>query len=136
MSKPDLQIELSPGPWPGHDYAGCWPVGGRIAGTLRAQTFEPVKARGVRVELGWHTEGRGDTDKKVVDTVTVQEGSLHGPQAYQWTFELAVPSDGPISYHGHYINILWQVRAVVDMPWARDAKAEQPVQILPDYAAD
>ena len=135
MSATELQIELVPGPWPGAEYVGCWPIGGRIAGVLRARTVEPVKARGVRIELAFHTEGRGDTDKNAVDTVTLHEGPLHGPQEHQWKFELAVPADGPITYHGHYVNILWVVRAVVDIPWGRDTKQEHPVQILPDYVA-
>ena len=133
MSDATLEIELAAGPWKGEEYTDCWPVGGRISGIVRAHTLEPVKARGVRVELEWHTTGRGDRDRDVVSTAELHSGDLDGPNDYKWPFELRVPEAGPISYAGHYVNIHWVVRAVIDIAWARDPTAERPIQVLPDY---
>ena len=104
MSRAELQIVLEPGPWEGEQYADCWPVGGELNGQVHLQTAEPIDARSVRVELRWHTEGRGNRNEQIVDTVELHQGELAGPHSYDWPFQLRVPDDGPISYEGHYIH--------------------------------
>ena len=136
MSDSVLNIELQPGPWPGEAYRKAWPIGGLIRGKVHVEPKEPIRANAVRVELGWHTEGRGDEDSDTPTSVTVYEGNLSAATRTTMNFELNVPETGPITYQGHYIHILWTVRAVVDIPWKRDLEQEETVEILPDYDDD
>ncbi len=128
----ELSITLEPGPWPDEQYTDCWPVEGRIAGTVRLDAPQPMRARRVVVELEWHTEGRGDRDRAAVGKVEVHTGDIPEGE-HAWPFSFSVPPEGPISYHGHLIQILWVVRATIDIPWARDRKTEYPLTVLPDY---
>ncbi|MBN2446201.1 MAG: hypothetical protein JXO22_05730, partial [Phycisphaerae bacterium] len=57
-----ITLMLDPGPWQGPDYVDTWPVGGKITGRVRVVSPDGTKARGVRVEFRWKTEGRGTTD--------------------------------------------------------------------------
>jgi hypothetical protein len=132
MNAGELTIELDAGPWEGEDYVNSWPVGGVITGRVRYAHHEEVEAGTARVDLRVHTEGRGDRDEQTGASVLLHEGGLSGGRGYEWPFELRVPPDGPISYSGRYINLIWNVRAVVHIRRAHST-TEQPVQILPNY---
>ena len=47
------------------------------------------------------------------------------------SFRLAVPSNGPISYDGRLIRVLWRIEARVDVKLAMDRTTEIPVLIIP-----
>ncbi len=128
-----LELHLDAGPWPGEQYARAWPVGGRISGNIRVVSTDETRARGVRVDLSWKTEGRGNVDNSRVVKEVLHEGHITAGSDFKLPFELLVPADGPITYDGHYINIRWEVAAVVDIPWGRDTVERQTVMILPTY---
>lgn len=132
MSESRLKLELDHGPWEGAQYSHCWPVGGVITGRMSCYAQSEVKARRVRVDLGWATSGRGDTDKAMVASIDLHEGNLEPLRNYGWRIELPIPPEGPISYEGHLINIKWKVYAIVDRAFARDEILEEEISVLPD----
>ena len=124
MAKPTLHIELDPGPWAERDLLNHRVVGGTVSGRLRMTADEMIKCRKLTVAIGWHTEGTGDTDSETVFETTVHEGEIY-PGDQEFPFSCDLP-DGPISYAGHLINVIWSVSARLDLAWKRDPTAEQP----------
>ncbi len=136
MSKPTISIELERGPWAddGSAYERAWPVGGRVKGRVSISAPVATKTKKITVELTWKTEGRGNENKKSVDSVTIHEGELYDGAMFKSEFELGVPEDGPITYDGHYIRIGWAVTVRIDIPWAKDVFEHAEFTVLPQYA--
>jgi hypothetical protein len=129
---PMIRIESAPGPWEGPEYQNSWPVGGTIQGRVRCLPAEAMKTRGVRVGVRWRTEGRGTTDEGFADELVLHEGDLRAGQEYDWPFELEL-GEGPISYEGNLIRIVWEVVVTVDLPWSHDVEEKLSISVLPDY---
>ncbi len=102
-----------------------------VGGSLRARMSwqHPKVPQGVRLELGWETEGRGDTDRAVVQRHAV--GPEHGQIPSHLEAVLTVPPDAPVSYDGQLIRVRWWVRGVVDLRLARDPVDEVAVLVTP-----
>ena len=123
MAKPTLDIELEPGPWTEQDLLDHRPVGGTISGRIRMTSDEMVKCRRLYVTVGWHTEGTGDRDSDSILDLTLHEGEIY-PGEQDFPFSCQLP-DGPISYAGHLINVIWEVHAQLDMAWKFDPKTSE-----------
>jgi hypothetical protein len=64
--------------------------------------------RSAELRLYWHTEGRGDRDSAVVQTVR-----FDAPQAQdQRDFRLTLPP-GPYSFSGKLVSLLWALELIV-----------------------
>ncbi len=125
----DIDLELEPGPCRDPDLENYYPTGGTIRGRVRVLTNEPFDCRGVLLRLGWNTQGRGDEDHEDVVLSTLFAGTLPiGESEYE--FEAKLPSS-PISYAGHYINVIWSVEARLDLAWKRDPKIEKVFYVTP-----
>ncbi len=90
---------------------------------------EDKRPRGIDVELTYHTEGRGDTDRKVV--ARARHEIVEGEEGGELPFELATPVDGPITYDGRLIRVIWTVTARLDMRMARDPKSSEVITVFP-----
>jgi hypothetical protein len=123
MATPQVHIELDPGPWTEAEYADYRVLGEPISGKVRIAADEPITCRSVTVSIGWHTEGRGDRDEGTVWESQVHEGEIPAGEM-ELPFRAELP-DGPMSYAGQYINILWEVAAQIDLAWKRDPTAER-----------
>ncbi len=123
MAAVTLEIELDPGPWDEPEWADYRATEGTVSGRVKTMTDDPISCRRLVVSVGWHTEGRGDKDQEVVGEETVFEGELQ-PDQPSFPFSFPLPA-GPVSYAGHYINIIWQVKASLDLAWKRDPHTEQ-----------
>lgn len=110
-----MNIELDQ-PW-----AEC---GDYVSGTV--SWSGPKRPRSVKVRLRYRTEGRGNTDKGEASEVEV----LADNQGYQ-QFRLAVPSEGPVSFDGNLISLIWEVELRLDLKGRRDPKERERVEILP-----
>jgi hypothetical protein len=102
-----------------------------VHGSARLTPHGTVECRRVVARLEWHTEGSGDRDRECVDEVELVKVSLSEPLVRRFT--LTVPQQ-PWSYAGHYINIIWQVRVIVDIPFAPDISSEEPIVVAPRRA--
>lgn len=107
--------------------------GGRFTGTVRRDAdadgvSSRSRARAVRLVLRYRTEGRGDTDKRDVSNLEFQ---LEAHGGLSTTFALSVPPDGPVSYDGRMLRVLYEIEARVDVKLARDPKIERAVLVVP-----
>lgn len=78
---------------------------GRVRGSITWQVENMLKNLSVR--LFWYTRGRGTEDLQVVDHVDLAP-ALQG----QAGFEFGIP-EGPYSFSGKLISLIWAVEAVV-----------------------
>ncbi len=98
--------------------------GGVVSGVV--SWSGPKTPRSVSVTLQYKTEGRGSTDSDEASTVDV----LADNQGYQ-QFHLDVPSDGPISFDGDLISVIWEVELKLDLKGRRDLKECARLEVLP-----
>lgn len=108
--------------------------GARVKGSAVWTPDRQVSPRELRISAEWRTEGRGSTSSG-------KGGELRfpaGPQGFmppvQLPFELVLPPDGPLSYDGKLIRVIWELVVRVDLPWASDEVARQTLQVVPRQA--
>jgi len=111
-------------------------VGGQLTGKVRLKSQEDINCRGLTVELGWHTDGKGDKDRQAVVKETKDLMEIFAGQEIEMPFSLAVPEQGPISYKGKLLSITWTLRAVIDIPGRPDISAEEEITVLPAVVGD
>lgn len=106
-------------------------AGGVVTGRLIVRPDAAVKVQGSSVSLQWRTEGRGDKESRAVATVDLGAlGELGPMQERSFPFEFRVPEEGPMSYDGKLVRILWEVKAHLDVPWAVDEREAFPVRVI------
>jgi hypothetical protein len=93
-----LTIEIAEG-------RSAFAPGDKLAGTLRWQL--PAQPKGLELRLFWYTEGKGTRDSAVVDLLRVDAPAATGNQR----FEFVLP-DGPFSFSGKLISLIWAVELV------------------------
>lgn len=132
---PQISVTLEPSDWPDPKWRNYHLAGNVIRGEVRVESDGPLECRAVRCVVGWHTEGRGDRDEGVAAAMTLHDGPLNGNRSFP--FEASIPVNGPISYQGHYINIVWSAKAVIDLAWKKDPVSEAQFVVLPaPYTAE
>lgn len=105
-----------------------------IGEQVKAQVSWQVDGRqpdGVTIEVGWRTEGRGTVNEGVVGKHAVEISDDDSFAAPWKGIETTIPLDAPVSYDGDLIRILWAVHVRLDIPWAKDEKAEEQFRVLP-----
>jgi hypothetical protein len=107
--------------------------GSILEGWVSITSNREVTCNGVKVRLEWHTEGRGDRDRRVVAEQEVYKGVLPADQPSVYQFQLKVPKE-PWSFSGYYINILWDLIAEVDLPMAFNPKSALRILVRPPEA--
>ena len=105
--------------------------GETLQGSVRITPGSDLQARHVYIRLLWHTEGRGDRDQAILADQDVFQGSLIGGVAAYYSFHFSLPHQ-PWSYAGHYVNIVWEIEASIDVAKARDPRASQPFVLALD----
>jgi hypothetical protein len=118
MSKCELQIELK-------DSTSEFSVGEKITGVVHVTVNKECQCNDLTLMLFWKTHGRGNSDTNEITKVTLFKGTLTEGE-HQYAFELEAPA-GPLTYHGHNINVDWHLKAVADIPWAIDPKATSDI---------
>ena len=76
-------------------------------------TFEGTKTpRAIEVVCRWRIEGRGRSREEVVGRAE--------SQAMTVPFDFEIPKEGPLTYDGKLLRVIWEVAANADLPMARD----------------
>lgn len=88
--------------------------GETVKGTVELHPRDEFQAESITVALGWHTEGRGDTDRGTGPSVNVYSGMVSAGGSMTFDFELTMPTE-PWSYGGQLIQILWGVEVTIDV---------------------
>jgi hypothetical protein len=102
--------------------------GETVTGLVRYRAEKPAKVKDVTVVAAWETSGKGDTDKESTEPVIIA-GAQELLGAGELPFELTLPL-APLSYHGTLIKVSWVVRVRFNRPWAIDAKADHPIEVV------
>ncbi|MBI4676430.1 MAG: hypothetical protein HY748_02485 [Elusimicrobia bacterium] len=61
------------------------------------------------------------------ETSSADLGTLRAGGKADVPFSFEVPQEGPVSYDGKLLCIVWEVRVHVDVPWATDIEESFPV---------
>lgn len=80
--------------------------GETIRGTARWRLDE-VPDEGLEVRLFWYTEGKGDRDVEVVETVELGSASTAGSRDFSFSTPAA-----PLSFSGKLISLVWAIELV------------------------
>ena len=128
MAKAAIQVSLRGG----EDLSGMmrFDPGGRLEGVVQVLPDSNIRAKKVMVQLTWHTEGRGTRAEGTAGQVEIAQGNLVANTPIVQSFAFNLPAE-PWSFAGHYINIIWQVEVIVDIPLGVDLHAEQPFVMAP-----
>lgn len=116
MSKCDLRVVLDR---PEADFK----VGDEISGRVEVSVNANCTCNGLTITQRWRTHGRGNTSRGQGETQTLFTGDWYPGEANSYPFSFKAPR-GPVTYHGHYLNVDWYLEAQADIPWALDPKAE------------
>lgn len=86
------------------------------------------KVRSVRVELGFETEGRGDTDRSTIARFEMPIDRFGMGSA---DVRIDVPHNAPISYDGHLIRVRYNLHIRTDLSASIDHATDVPVLVVP-----
>ena len=100
-----------------------------VQGLVRVEVDRAVQCRALKAILRVKTTGRGNTWRQDAQELALYEGEWAPGDDLVYPIELTVPN-GPVTYHGKLLNVIWQVYATVDIPWAFDPEAEQEILVL------
>lgn len=115
MSKCDLQISLDR---PERIYK----FGEPIAGVVKISAHDEFFCRKLTLIREWKTEGRGNLAGGGEEGMFFAEDTkFHSGETREFPFRF-IGLSGPASYEGHYLKVIWQLRAQVDIPLAVDIK--------------
>jgi hypothetical protein len=114
------------------DPAARYPLGEAVTGEVHWLPGKSTRYKSVKMKLRWHTEGRGDKDGATVDEHSTPGGETQGSAPLIGPFSLDLPKDGPMSYNGTLIRIIWTLHAEADEPWTLgDEKTEAVIEVGP-----
>jgi len=115
MAQADIQLELNGGE--------------TVGGLLR---FEPGSRLEGRVQVSWHTadRGRDESGPSPVAEQHLADGPLPANALLSQPFAFDLPRE-PWSFTGTIVNIVWEVRVVIDLPLAADLDKVQPFLLAP-----
>lgn len=129
MAKCDLEIVFEE---PDRTYQ----PGDTIRGFVGVTVNQDCRCRGLTLTRQWKAHGRGNTKRGAKERQHLFEGEWEAGDQHVHPFEFQVPA-GPLTYHGHYLNVDWVLSARADIPWAFDPKAEEDVVVVRgDYTGD
>lgn len=108
-------------------------VGGYVSGRAVWMPNAGQKARAVKMAVRWRTEGRGTMNKGEVWTTNLPLTAGMPLAPVTIPFNVTLPPDGPVSYNGNLIRIIWEVRMEIDEPLKKDEFAAVPFVVIPRY---
>jgi hypothetical protein len=130
MASADIRISLSGGDVMTGNLMRFAP-GGTMSCSIQLTPQENIRCKRVVAQVMWHTEGRGDRDQgTVVEVPIAPEGTLEPGRPLFQQFNIVLPNE-PWSYAGYYINIIWELRVIIDIPFSTDINANQPFVLAP-----
>ncbi len=114
MSKCDIKIEVD---------KTTYKIGDTVRGVVVVNVDKECKCDALQLKKYWSTHGKGNRDSGRAESLTLFKGVWQAG-SYRYPFKFVL-HEGPLSYHGHYINIDWYLAAKADIPWAFDPQDKQ-----------
>ncbi len=128
MSKSELQILFDREDRTYH-------FGEQITGRVILNALGKLTCRRIRMECGWRTNGKGNIDRGLNDYLNLQANETHYSNGEQRVYpSVFTAPNGPVSYHGDYINVDWYLTVQADIPMAPDIMDEEDILLLPGEA--
>lgn len=81
--------------------------GDEVEGTVRWRLDQPP--RSLEARLFWYTQGKGDQDVGVVEVLPFPEPGIEDRRPFRFRLP-----DGPYSFSGKLISLLWAIEAVAE----------------------
>jgi hypothetical protein len=102
-----------------------------ITGKVVLETQSELKCKQIWIDYGWRTHGQGNRDKGDQKKLTLlsEMTQFHSGGHREFPFTIKAPN-GPVTYHGHAINVDWYITGHTDIPFAKDVKKEQDFLLL------
>lgn len=112
--KTDIQVRFDKG-----EGVQQYAPGEMLAGKVIIRVEEALQCNSVDIQIGWRTEGKGDTDRERIwiDTVPVDE--IMPGIGFSHDFSCELP-EMPHSYNGELIQITWGVSVKIDVEHRMD----------------
>jgi hypothetical protein len=117
MAKCDIRIEYE-------NDKRSYTVGEAVRGTVYVSVNSDCKCDAFIISCMWRAHGRGNQANHPSHEETVFKGEWKAGESHSFPFEFEAPP-GPLTYHGHYLNVDWYIHATADIPWALDPSAEE-----------
>jgi len=121
MHRFDLNIALD-------KYEGV--PGETLTGVVSVSVDAAVTARALTICLVNQTDGRGAQWSCTEQQQTLFSGEWTPGDKHEHPFEFTVPN-GPVTYVGELLKVLWLVRVSADIPWAIDPTCDHPFTVRP-----
>lgn len=128
MAKCNLRVELT-------DPDRVYQPGDKVTGVIRVDVDADVNCKGLEIQSGWKTNGKGNVSSGKADSITPFTGMWKTGDQEAYPFELPV-ADWPPTYHGTYLNIEHAIDARAKIAWAFDPKASTTYEMRPVAAPD
>ncbi|MBW3563144.1 MAG: sporulation protein [Acidobacteria bacterium] len=128
MAKCDLTLHLDEG-------KNTFRPGETVRGIIDVRIDKDVRCDGLEVGLRWRTHGRGNSVTERIVFETLFEGEWTAGTVFRRPFAFEFPA-GPYTYHGTLLNVVWEVYATADIPWAIDPRVEEEVVLRPNPEAE
>lgn len=124
MAKCDLEIVLD---HPDKPYK----PGEKLSGFVGVTVNAGCTCNALTLACQWRTHGSGNDKSGPAQVQTLYTGSWTAGEQHVHPFEITVPN-GPLTYHGHHLNVDWYLDARADIPWALDPKAKTEFVLVDD----
>lgn len=118
--------------------------GETIEGEVLIQLDEPLKSRelelkfeGTEKTTAYYTDSEGDSQRtREYFPITKDHQQLRGPGPLQpgehrFPFTVKIPDSAIPSYDGRNVEIFYELKAWVDVPWGFDLEVEKHIYVLP-----
>lgn len=96
-------------------------VGETVHGTVEWRS-SGTTPRAIIIAAAWRTEGRGDISTGKAGELRVPYDPSSPLSGVPIPFAFDIPTEGPVSYDGKLLRIIWEIAAQADLPMMLDEK--------------
>jgi hypothetical protein len=105
-------------------------AGSVVSGKVTVSPLESIECRDIVVSIFWSTHGKGNRDKKELNTLASGPQRLIAGKDIVIPFSFQLPC-APLTYHGTYVNVDYYVKAKIDLALKLDPSVEKDFLVLP-----
>jgi hypothetical protein len=96
--------------------------GERVKGTVTWEAEGAKTPRKIEVGCRFRVEGRGTRREEIVSSIESHDSVI--------PFDFEIPKEGPLTYEGTLLRIVWEIAAEADLPMAFDPQVAAPFTVV------